>query len=165
MKYCGKQAQLVKLCQCRMLEIERITTRFHSCFSKQPVGAYLLCRSRCARRGKIATYRVCRVASPRVPSSLDRPSIRVYYFLSEKSFTEEKPIHLSIPLWNFVRDKPPTISPTISVCRVNGKSNGCSRFCKSQVSGEETLNKDAKIVLVYDIHFAQTFKPSSEDSS
>lgn len=80
MKYCGKQAQLVKLCQCRMLEIERITTRFHSCFSKQPVGAYLLCRSRCARRGKIATYRVCRVASPRVPSSLDRPSIRVTTF-------------------------------------------------------------------------------------
>lgn len=91
----------------------------------------------------------------RVPSSSLFPRSSFYpshYFLSEKSFTEEKPIHLSIPLWNFVRDKPPTISPTISVCRVNGKSNGCSRFCKSQVSGEETLNKDAKIVLVYDIH-------------
>lgn len=114
---------------------------------------------------KIATYQVCRVASPRVPSSSTH--IAFYpsrYFLSEKSFTEGN-LRYTYRFHSGI-----LCAAGISL----GSNNFSYHFCLPserkverlfkilQVTGvsEETLN--AKMVYDICMQFAQTFKPSSE---
>lgn len=86
------------------------------------------------------------------------------YFLSRKIIHGGEGETYTIYLYRFpsgiLRDKTsaPRISPTISVCRVNGTSNGCTRFCK--VSAEETLNIREHSNALFACTFAQTFEPS-----